>query len=79
MVVVGFYFQGGNVVINSLQIDNFSKIQKSKSSDELRREADKYLNKITILQDELHTEEGNLMKFLRTHGVEVLNSDRLAL
>jgi hypothetical protein len=76
VVVVGFYFQGGNVVINRLQTESFLKMQTSKSPSELRGQAEQYLNKITILQHKLHAEEENLMTFLRVHGIEVLNFDR---
>ncbi len=41
--------------------------------DEQRRLASQHLNKITVLQQELKTEERRLMRLIRSHGLGIFS------
>ena len=56
-------------------MNNFSEIEMFECLEGPRGEAEKYLNRITLLQEKLNMEEKNLMALVEVHGVEVLNSD----
>ncbi len=61
-------------MINRLQMNNFLEPQESKILEGPQREAKKYLDKITILQEKLNIEEKNLKALLKTYGLGILGA-----
>ena len=54
------------------------QVQRSKVLVEGYKQAKKCLNKITLLQEKLNMEEGNLRGLLKVYGLKVLSFDVLA-